>query len=82
VYSDVTLCNECWRVIQPIWVLSANEKKKLQEEGRTFREIVFLNAEVTALQSQTPRYTQCSHLIFRLDLESTLTSASMVPYYK
>lgn len=53
VYGDVTLCNECWRVIQPIWVLSADEKKKLQEEGRTFREIVFLNAEVTALQSQT-----------------------------
>ena len=34
-------------------MLSADEKKKLQEEGRTFREIVFLNAEVTALQSQT-----------------------------
>ena len=33
--------------------LSADEKKKLQEEGRMFREIVFLNAEVTALQSQT-----------------------------
>ena len=29
VYGDVTLCNECWRVIQPIWVLSADEKKKL-----------------------------------------------------
>ena len=55
MYGDVTLCNECWRVIQPIWVLSADEKKKLQEEGRTFREIVFLklNAEGTALQSQT-----------------------------
>ena len=53
VRRSVTLCNECWRVIQPIWVLSADEKKKLQEEGRTFREIVFLNAEVTALQSQT-----------------------------
>ena len=50
---SLTLCNECWRVIQPIWVLSADEKKKLQEEGRMFREIVFLNAEVTALQSQT-----------------------------